>query len=318
MGRIDIENAMKHLFVKSKGELLSRIEKVSSEVSLEGTQSVATCYMLKLDANGNTRLKDLIDFIDTKLVEYSIPKQDIDKAKEYFIETNSPAKIDELKSKAKALFTNLEKTGEGGEILLYILIQEFLKIPQLISKMSLKTSGNLHYNGADGIHVEVDTVNDNLNLYWGESKMYTNISSAISSCFESIKGFLLDAQGHSSTQERDLQLITSQISQNLNDKLLEDYLVRYFDKDDDFSNKVVYKGLCFIGFDHDSYPSVDDLTKTNEIVKQLITKEIEKWCKAVSKGITKHHNLELKELHVFLMPFPSVEEFREYFLKKIK
>lgn len=119
MGRIDIEKAMDNLLIKSKGELLSRIEQVSSEISIEGTKSVATCYMLKIDANGNTRLKDLVDFIDRKLIEYSIPKKEIDEAKEYFIETGSPSKVDELKSKAKTLFTELDKTGEGGEILLY-------------------------------------------------------------------------------------------------------------------------------------------------------------------------------------------------------
>lgn len=318
MGRIDIEKAMDNLLIKSKGELLSRIEQVSSEISIEGTKSVATCYMLKIDANGNTRLKDLVDFIDRKLIEYSIPKKEIDEAKEYFIETGSPSKVDELKSKAKTLFTELDKTGEGGEILLYILIQEFLKLPQLISKMSLKTSGNFHYNGADGVHVEVDTENDNLNLYWGESKMYADLSQAISSCFTSIKGFILDAQGHSSTQARDLQLITSNINANVNDANLENYLVRFFDKDDNFSNNVVYKGVCFIGFDHDSYPSVDDLTKTNELVRQLIVKEINGWCNSIFKGIVKHKNLELKEIHVFLMPFPSVEEFRKCFLNKIQ
>lgn len=318
MGRIDIDTAMDNLLVKSKGELLSRIEQVSSEISIEGTKSIATCYMLKIDSNGNTRLNDLIDFVDTKLIEYSIPKKDIDKAKDYLIETGSPCKIDELKNKAKALFTDLEKTGEGGEILLYILIQEFLKLPQLISKMSLKTSGQLHYQGADGIHVDIDSEKETLNLYWGESKMYSNLSQAISSCFESIKGFLLDAQGCNSTQERDLQLITSNIEANVNDTELENYLVRFFDKDDDFSNKVTYKGICFIGFDHNSYPSTDDLTKTHEIVRGLITEEINKWCKSVSNGIIKHKNLELKEIHVFLMPFPSVEEFRQYFLKKVQ
>lgn len=109
----------------------------------------------------------------------------------------------------------------------YILTQEFLRLPQLISKMSLKTSGQLHYQGADGIHVGFDKVQQNLHLYWGESKMYQNISSAITACVESIKGFLLDAQSVSSVQERDLQLITSNINANVNDPDFENILVRF-------------------------------------------------------------------------------------------
>lgn len=159
MSRIDIDAAIDCLLVKTRGELLSRIEQLSHNVAIEDTNTKAYCHMLKIDANGNIRLKDLIDYIDTKLVEYAIPKKDIDLASRYLQETGSPAKIIELKNKANALFTDLEKTGEGGEILLYILTQEFLKLPQLLSKMSLKTSGQLHYQGADGIHVGFDDKN---------------------------------------------------------------------------------------------------------------------------------------------------------------
>src|SRR5690606_34993601 len=122
------------------------------------------------------------------------------------------------------------KTGEGGEILLYILIQEFLKIPQLISKMSLKTSGALHYQGADGIHVKYDEKNDLLNLYWGEAKMYKNFNDAVKECILGIKNFLLELYSSSSVQERDLQLLTSNITNNVDDEELENILVRYFDK----------------------------------------------------------------------------------------
>lgn len=169
MSRVDINAAIDRLLIKTKGELLSRIEQLSYNIGIQDTGTKVYCHMLKIDANGHTRIKDLIDYIDTKLVEYAIPKKDLDAAKQYLQETGSPAKIIELKNKANSLFTNLEKTGEGGEILLYILTQEFLGLPQLLCKMSLKTSGQLHYQGADGIHVGFDKESQNLHLYWGES-----------------------------------------------------------------------------------------------------------------------------------------------------
>lgn len=313
-----IEEALNRLFVQSRGEINSRIEQISFCVDISGTQAKGYCYCLKVDANGNLRLKDLIDFIDTKIIEYAIPKKEIDEAKQYFNDTNSPSKIELLKKKAKGLFTDLEKTGEGGEILLYILTQEFLQLPQLISKMSLKTSGQLHYQGADGIHVKYDAGSDFLNLYWAEAKMYQELGSAITECFKSLKGFLLDPQGYGSTQERDLQLITSNIQANINDTALEDLLVRYFDKDDELSNKIVYKGICFIGFDCNKYPSEGDLSKTTEEIKNAITTEHQKWYNSLGDKIKLHANLNTKEIHVFLMPFPSVAKFREYYLSTIQ
>lgn len=312
-----IGESLDRLFVQSRGEINSRIEQISFCVDISETQAKGYCYCLKVDANGNLRLKDLIDFIDTKIVEYAIPKKEIDEAKQYFNDTGSPSKVEALKKKAKGLFTDLEKTGEGGEILLYILIQEFLKIPQLISKMSLKTSGRLHYQGADGIHVNYDAATESLNLYWAEAKMYQNLNSAITECFDSMKGFLLDPQGCSSTQERDLHLITSNIQANINDTVLEDLIVAYFDKDNDLSNKVVYKGVCFIGFDCNKYPTESDLSKTTEDIKNAITAEHNNWYNSLSSKIKSHLNLDSKEIHVFLMPFPSVAKFREYYLNTI-
>ncbi|OCF92327.1 hypothetical protein A9G17_03915 [Gilliamella sp. wkB7] len=310
-----LENAIDRLFIQSKGEIKSRIEEVSFCIDIPETQAKGYCYCLKVDANGNLRLMDLIEFIDTKIVEYAIPKKEIDEARQYFNETQSPSKVEQLKKKAKGLFTNLEKTGEGGEILLYILIQEFLQLPQLISKMSLKTSGQLHYQGADGVHIKYDTSSKCLNLYWAEAKMYSKFSDAITKCFESINGFLLNSQGYKSIQERDLQLITSNIHANVNDKNLESILVRYFDKDDDLSNNLVYKAVCFIGFDYKKYPLRDDLTNTTEDIKKEILKTHNKWYRSLSNKIRKHINLEKKEIHVFLLPFPSVEEFRKYYLE---
>ena len=315
MSRLD--EALNRLFVQSRGEINSRIEEITSRIEISDTQAKGYCYCLKIDANGNLRLKDLIDFIDTKLIEYAIPKKEIDEATQYLNETRSPSKFEALKKKAKMLFTDLEKTGEGGEILLYILTQELLKIPQFISKMSLKTSGQLHYQGADGIHIKYDNDTECLNLYWAEAKMYQKINDAIKNCFTSLKGFLTDPQGYNSTQERDIQLITANISANINDPKLEQVLVRYFDKDDNLSNQVVYKGICFIGFDYDKYPINGDLSKRTADIKAAIIAEHDDWYNTISKKIKSHTGLDTKEIHIFLMPFPSVADFRKHYLETI-
>ena len=312
-----LKKALDNLLIQSKGEINSRIEEVSFNIPIYGTNTVGYCHCLKVDGNGNLRLHDLIEFIDEKIVEYAIPKKEIDNAQQYLNETGSPAKFQKLRRKAENLFTDLEKTGEGGEILLYILVQEFLKLPQLISKMSLKTSGQLHYQGADGIHVDFDSKNNKLNLYWGEAKMYSDINAALTSCLDSINSFLLDPISSNSVQERDLQLITANINSNINNMELEDMIVRYFDKDDDLSNNIEYKGLCFIGFDSDKYP-LDSIKKTTEEIKNSIQTDVPNWYNSLSRKIKNYPNLDLKEMHFFLLPFPSVAKFREYYLKEIK
>lgn len=312
-----IKKAINNLLIDGEGRVFSRIQILDKERLINGTESKCYSYCLKLDRQGHPRTNDLIDYVATKIVDYSIPKKLQDNAREHLIKTGSTSKIIELENRAKALFVDLDKTGEFGEMLLYILVQEILELPQLISKMTLKTSGKLHYQGADGIHVKYEDESDSLSLYWGESKMEKTPYAAIKHCFESLKGFLTDPMGAGSTQERDLQLITSNIAENLNNSKLESLLVRYFDLDDDLSNKLNYKGVCFVGFDSDSYPSSLFESTNDELVKNLLT-EIDDWLKLSSNQIKRHQYLEKFEIHVFMIPFPSVQEFRDRFLELVK
>jgi hypothetical protein len=311
-----IENAIKALLIDGEGEIHSRIEKLGTELVIDGTQALGYCYCIKLDGQGNPRTQDLIEFVATKIIDYSIPKKLQDEAIEHLNRTGSSSKILELEKKAKVLFTGLDKTGEFGEMLLYTLVQEILELPQLISKMSLKTSGKLHYQGADGIHVKFDPKDETLALYWGESKMEKSLNDAVKHCFESLKGFLLDTFGHDSTQTRDLELITQNLNENINNPQLENALVRYFDLDDDLSNKLKYKGVCFVGFDSSQYPS-NPLEKTLAEIKALFSSEMNDWLKKGGKHIKSHVNLEKFEIHVFLIPLPSVQKFRDKFLELI-
>lgn len=312
-----IDDAIDRLMIGSDSEINSRLEEVVFDTEIEGTKAKGHCYCLKLDAQCNPRLNDLADYVAANIINYAIPKKERDIAQDYLIRNNgNTRKYAELKRKAAALFTDLKTTGEGGEMLLYVLVQEFLKIPQLISKMSLKTSGNVHYHGVDGVHVKFDDGTGNLVLYWGESKMHANLSKAITECFDSLKGFILDTYGHDSTQERDLQLITSNINNEVNNTPLENLLLQYFDKDSDLSNKVQYKGVCFIGFDYDKYPKSPNSSTLNEL-KAQVSSNLKAWIETTGKGIKKHPNLERFEIHVFLIPFPSVQDFRDYFLNTI-
>jgi hypothetical protein len=312
-----IEKAIDSLLLKTKGEIYTRIEKIAVDVDVDETSAKCYCYCLKMDGNNNLRMEDLVDFIDAKIIDYAIPKKKIDLARKEFVETGSTAAISILRKQAVELFTNLKKTGEGGELLLYILTLEILKIPQLISKMSLKTSGELHYQGSDGVHVKYEATDNTLNLYWGESKMYKDITAAIRECFKSLNGFILDSYSYKSTQERDLVLITDSINLNVNNPEFEELIVAYFDKDNDLSNRLVYKGICFIGYDSDKYPS-QTISKTMDEIKTGITSELTGNIDKISKKIKSYPKLASKEIHVFLIPFPSVKEFRKYYLNTLK
>jgi hypothetical protein len=311
-----ITEAINELIIKGENELFSRIELIEKDLKIDSTDTSAHFYFIKLDANGNPRKKDLLQFIAMKIVDYSIPKKQQEEAREYYNKHKSSAKVLELEQKAKKLFTELDKTGELGEILLYILTEEILNLPQIISKMTLKTSGKLHYQGADGVHFKYNELDDSLDLYWGESKMEKTITSALSNCFSSITPFLTDPNSYDSTQNRDLQLITTNISENINNKKLEDFLVKYFDLNNDYSNRLNFKGICFIGFDVNNYPLKPKEKTTGQLLGEFKT-NIKSWKKSIETQVNNHPDIKKFDINIFLMPFDSVDNMREEFLKLV-
>ena len=301
--------------IRGKGdELRAYLEEISFSVDIPGTQSKSYCHFVQLDGNGRPRVKEFIDFITSKLIEYSIPRSEIEKAQKYYNQHNSTLEWERLRKKAKVLFTDLDKTGEGGEILLYILVQEFLNLPQLFCKMPLKTNPQMHYHGVDGIHAEYLKDQNILALYWGESKLYQSIDAGLNSCFKSIKEYLLVENSANSPQERDLQLVKDNL--DLENEDLENALLKYFDKDDPMYNKLQYRGVCMVGFDYDQYPKKPNTILTAEI-KEKIKLETNEWTDKLKENISNHQDLDSFTMHVFLIPFPSVKEFRDYFLKSL-
>lgn len=312
-----ISQAIEDLIIKNDNELHSRIELIQKDIKFDLSETVAHFYFIKLDGSGNPRKRDLLQYVATKILDYSIPKKEQIAAREYLLKFNSTSKVLELQRKAKLLFVDLEKTGELGEMLLYILTEDILKLPQIISKMTLKTSSKLHYQGADGIHFNYNECDDTLDLYWGESKMEKTITSALSNCFNSIVPFLTNPVSYDSTQNRDLQLITSNISENINNEKLEDFLVNYFDLNNDYSNKLNFKGICFIGFDVDNYPTKAK-EKSTLVLLEEFKEKLKSWKRSIITQLDNHPDIKKFEMNIFIMPFESVDEMRKEFLELVK
>ncbi len=74
-------------------------------------------------------------------------------------------------------------------MLLYLLAERFLGLPQVLCKMDLKTDSRMHYHGADGVYASV-TEEGLLKLFWGESKIYADATDAIRDFLKSLAPFL--------------------------------------------------------------------------------------------------------------------------------
>ncbi len=268
---------------------------------IDETETKFYSHSIALNGNGDIRLDDFIEFIIRHIIQYVIPRSKILEARQKDQESGLDTHMVSLYREAEKLFTPLQKTGEGGEMLLFILGEVLLGLPQLLCKMSVKTAGGVHFHGADGVHVGVS--DDNLELYWGESKFYNTFDGGIAACLNSISPILKREEG---ADLEDLLLLQNYL--DLGNAEYTGAIKHILNKDNSGFNAVKYCGLCLIGFDDDIYSAT---TTKEAIATSVIT-----WKTSISTRL-KNKNLEDFKIHLFCLPVVSVEDFRKIFLQKM-
>ena len=194
-------------------------------------------------------------------------------------------------------------------MLLFLLAERFLKLPQILSKMDLKTDTRVHYHGADGVYAGISE-DGLLKLYWGESKIYKTASEAIRECLASLSPFLIEPDHEGADRERDLVLLSDKA--DLSDPKLTDALKRYFDKNSVMSNRRQYCGVALVGFDAGFYPG-DGVKGVASELAASARMELEKWKARVGERLTAE-KLQTIEIELFCLPLPSADGFRDAFL----
>jgi hypothetical protein len=242
-------------------------------------------------------------------MDYAIPRSAIAAAKALEARTGSTAPTARLREEAEELFTSLKKTGEGGELLLFCLAEAILRLPQLLCKMDLKTDSQVHYHGADGLHVGVDDETGKLLLYWGESKIFSDAQGAIYDCIKSLSAYL-NADGD---ERRDVQLLGRYL--NLDNPQIEQALKNYLNPDSPAFLSVEYSGLCLVGFDSDKYPGAPNQKTIDDLTREI--SELLPHLKEYIRKRLGEDKLETFHIHVFCIPFPSADAFRNEFRKRL-
>ncbi|CAI3239831.1 hypothetical protein DWUX_2189 [Desulfovibrio diazotrophicus] len=260
---------------------------------------------------------DLIDIAHARMVNFCMPRTRIKEAKAEMMA--NPDRIDcwvDLVTEARDLFIKTYeksgRSGELGEILLYMLVESVLKAPIVACKMYLKTSLQMPVHGVDGIHMGFE--GDNLIMYWGESKLHKDKSSALTDIAESISGFTKDRDKY----KREVRIIKSNLNiDDLNSEAIN-ALKSYFDPYKEESNNLIDCYACLAGFDSSLYDIVSNV-KHDACEKMFCSEyenKIQQLCDLISNK-TEEYGLGSFKFSYFLLPFPSVDAARKKFQSKL-
>lgn len=262
-------------------------------------------HWLTSDANGRHRTSALAAHLYHRITDYCIPRSRLEDARREDARDGGSVQMMRLQEEARRLFLDSNTSGEGGELLLFFLLEAELGLPQILSKMALKTSSDMPIHGVDGVHAGVDD-SGQLSVYWGESKLYQDFHSALTNCFDSIAPFLLD--DGSGPAHRDLVLVRDHLDLGEREATLE--LVKYFTDDRPERLGIEVRGACLVGFSYDDFAV--PFEADGSTVLAAVHAQIDGWAKSVKSRIA-NRNIANFTIEFFCLPLPSIVELRDEF-----
>lgn len=298
--------------------LEARIRHLSYETAACGERIEVRCSYLSF-RDGLPTFDDFAAVMARHTIAFCLPRSEIQKAKSK-IEAGDHVQgtivMDELAERAKGLFIKARKgshrSGEGGEIVLYVFNEWLLKAPQIVSKMYLKTNSNMPVHGTDGIHARYDYEAKKLRIYWGESKAYQTLDGALSAALKSIAEFR-----ESGGEEREIQIVSSHLDAEAWDKDARDALLEHLDPYSESSNNRIPIYSCLLVYDFDyTVDGVDAADSVESLFVEKVNTAVEEFLSEVASKVT-NHGLTTQRFEFFLLPVPSAQDFRDKFQEKI-
>lgn len=270
--------------------------------SIKGRKINCDLYLIRCTTD-SIRERDFIDIIGNFIIEYALNKN------EYA--DRSPKNLWNIVHIAKDRFRKSSPSGEIGELILFSLLESQRNAPQILNKMALKTDGNMHYHGLDGIHIGIH--NNEMILYYGESKFYKKINPAIDKAISDLDKF------NESLKDRkmEINLISNFIDKTKFDGFIDE-IVSFLNPYEKDKSKLREVYAIFIGFNWSSIEEIDfDYIERDlqlELEKCLLrnSKKIMEKCKSSIKTSNLNNTVEF-----FFIPFRDVEHIRKLFEEKI-
>ena len=299
--------------------LRPRLKTVSTSASC-GLPSVTLHVHYPAFRSGGPTMADFIDVLLQFISRFALPRAERNRAFA-MLQTKSFEEIElesnRLRNKAVRTFIRAhevtERQGEAGELILYLLTEWIIEAPQVLAKMSLKTNPNMPVHGADGVHVKYNPARDSIRFYFGESKMQPSLGAALRGAAKSIAKAVREEE-----TRYEVDLVTTHIDATGLSEAEKQSLLRHLHPWTEEANAREEAVTSLLLFEYDGYTRLtahDALAREKEF-ENLLAADLAKAAPRIGK-IFKAAGLEAHRVELFLLPLPSVSDFRERFHAEI-
>lgn len=296
---------------ESFGKLDARIRSFAAKYELKESRVNFSGFYPPIKQNHPT-VDELVRAIKRYIISFAIPRDRRSQIRNANYESHAEreAAYEDLSDEAADLFIKAKKgdhrSGDAGELLLYLLLEKYRNAPQIVSKFYLKTANGMPVHGTDGIHLGRSDSGE-LCIYWGESKAHKTLSGARDSALASIRDFLSD-----DGQSEELRLVGRFIDVG-DDSKLEEKIREYINPYNENYNKSKTVFAVLMAYNSSAYnqDELDD-DSFSEIAKEHLKSCEDRFREAIEK-----HGLTKIDLDCFFVPLPDVQAFRDKFQQLI-
>jgi hypothetical protein len=275
-------------------------------------------FLIKYNYSENLET-EFCDFLLDSLVTYALKKSETDEATaptstgQKKIRTNRFRKLYKQAISRYVRGSEKFKGGEIGELILFHILELVEHAVQITNKMSLKTSGNMHFHGADGVHFGVK---GNLKiLYFGESKTGMKFSSVLYDAMESVNEFC-----KSRKYKREIELATGYPSDYLT-KEVQAEIKEYLTSSKPDLNQFTHTYAILLAYDTKELKNLENATFHGpELIARVhnyYKSKIEEITSTIIEKHSEYPDLQNKLFIFYLIPFKDLPSVRDAVLKEV-
>lgn len=280
------------------------IDSIQHDLKIEGFDATLRFKYLKFDGNRQPKVKILAEIIANYLVYYSCSMRTWDRTPFNSYDHS------QLERECREFLREYAQSGEAGEILLYFLLETVLRAPQMVAKLELKTNPKFETLGSDGIHMRWNPNENLIDVYFGEAKLYQTIYSALDELFVSLNNF-----HENDMVKHELKLVTRHYKWA--DSRLKDAVLNFINPQEPNGDFRI-NHACLVGYDWNKYIEIlaQPQTAINDFIN-VYSQDTTRLKNLLQSRFNNGFQYNKFKYEVFFLPFVSVDEFRESFLKAV-
>lgn len=279
--------------------------------SKEIDSRVTAKFFLVQYEHGNNREEELAKFLADSITTYATTKEERYGAGKETSQSATLRRYTELVRTALQRFKSGEKSGEIGELVLFNLLERFEGAVQVVNKMSIKTSGEMNFHGADAVHFAFRNSVDI--LFLGESKIRADFQKAAYDAIESM------SSNTAKEEQVEIKLTVGNISSDIPDNLRKK-IVEYLDSTVEDKSRFQQTRVALLFFSNNDLKTFETKYKGDELFKKVIEKyktDIQGYIDYLQKRCGKKDKLKGKEILFYLLPVKDISDIDERFMNLI-